>query len=699
MNKLKDIMKIKKVRIAILVAICLLSTLSLEKFYFPLPFSLIRNIVVFFTLLFIGLHFVLDIEKMYHFMYQKRYYIGGSLLAIFVILGLNGSSINAWDAYIQPQYYRTEFQPILGKARGIRSDEWVVNSTIDLSQAKLKQPFSKINNITRGADTSVSLITKSPTKSINILVNPFKIAYIFFGNETGMSFWWFGRLFALFFLSFEMLMVLTDKKKKLSLVGAILITFAPAVQWWYSTPIVDILIYGQAAILIFNGFFQTKTTRNRILLSIAMGIVGACYICCYYPAWQISFGYVYLVIFIWMLYKNRKNLHLKYLLYLLLALIIAGSITGYMLYDSREALQIILNTAYPGKRISTGGVGWNLLFTYFSSFLYSFKDISNPCENSQFFSLFPLPLLIAIYFIIKNRKEKKKDILLCLLTIISVLLLIWNFIELPPFIAKITLLSMSTPQRSQMTIGYIMILMLIHIFSNYTERLKLKKCYSIIISFIFVMVGVAIVDKTIPNYMTAKCTAFIVMIIFLLIYMILNNSKKYAKYIMLILILVTIVPGIAVNPLNQGLDVMYNKPLAQKIQEIVKKDSDSKWVVVSKYYNLPNYFVANGAPTINSVNVYPNLELWEKFDLNNEYEEIYNRYAHIFVSLVDDSSSYEFVESYYDLIRLNLGYEDVKKMGAKYIATDCELPEKMMDMYNFQKIYDEYGMIIYKLEK
>ena len=38
-----------------------------------------------------------------------------------------------------------------------------------------------------------------------------------------------------------------------------------------------------------------------------------------------------------------------------------------------------------------------------------------------------------------------------------------------------------------------------------------------------------------------------------------------------------------------------------------------------------------GAKTVNSVNVYPDLDKWHVIDPNGQYEEVYNRYAHILV--------------------------------------------------------------------
>ena len=85
-----------------------------------------------------------------------------------------------------------------------------------------------------------------PVKDILILSRPFNIGYLLLGEEYGLSFYWYGRLIALLLVTFELMMLITNKKKLLSLAGAILITGSPLVSWFYSNYIVDLLISGDA---------------------------------------------------------------------------------------------------------------------------------------------------------------------------------------------------------------------------------------------------------------------------------------------------------------------------------------------------------------------------------------------------------------------------------------------------------------------
>ncbi|HEM5084111.1 TPA: hypothetical protein U1218_002223, partial [Streptococcus suis] len=75
------------------------------------------------------------------------------------------------------------------------------------------------------------------------------------------------------------------------------------------------------------------------------------------------------------------------------------------------------------------------------------------------------------------------------------------------------------------------------------------------------------------------------------------------------------------------------------IKSITDYDKESKWIVDSIGYPLTNIPLVAGAPTLNSTNAYPNLELWKSLDTNGQYDEIYNRYAHVIIELTNSEET------------------------------------------------------------
>jgi hypothetical protein len=144
-----------------------------------------------------------------------------------------------------------------------------------------------------------------------------------------------------------------------------------------------------------------------------------------------------------------------------------------------------------------------------------------------------------------------------------------------------------------------------------------------------------------------------------------------------------------INPVMKGLDAIYSKPVSAKVSQLAVS-TDEKWVSLA--FEGPAILISNGAATINSVNAYPNLELWQKLDPDREYEFVYNRFAYVSVVLTEEYTT-RFKLLNYDWIRLYLSYHDLETAGVKFIHTLHRLEET--DIVTLTLVYDEGGTYIY----
>jgi hypothetical protein len=365
------------------------------------------------------------------------------------------------------------------------------------------------------------------------------------------------------------------------------------------------------------------------------------------------------------------------------------------MYNIKEYLDSITQTVYPGKRSVNGGFALTKLFNYIQAILYPYKDIGNPSEAGVFLNLFPIPLITALVLWIKS---KKKDWLVAGIIIVSLLLTLYATLELPGFVSKITLLSYSLPLRTVDIVGYIQIILIVIIFSRYEVHKKLSPCVALTISIGVTVMAILVSKKNYPNYLS-NIYIYISSVLFVFIgYGVMANiSKKFEKAIMICFICISIITGVAVRPVVKGLDSIYSKPVAKKIEEIMTTDKNAKWLAYGGSFILPSYAVACGAPVINATNIYPNLELWHQLDPNRQYEEVYNRYAHTNLIFTDEKSS--MVLNYPDNFTLNLSYDDIPVTGAKYILSLQDLSQLDISNSNiiFELIYMENSCYIYKI--
>ncbi|MCH5166318.1 MAG: hypothetical protein J1F35_00360 [Erysipelotrichales bacterium] len=660
--------------------------------YMNMDFSVDRLLFIFMICIYLSFNIYFGIRKTNEFCFKKRYLIGLVLFIYIVSNGYHGSSIYVYNEVVEPSYSITSSKPFISQYRGIRSDEFLVDTPVLLNQALKKPNYSSINNSIMAQDKTVLMFPQLPTYNISVLSNPRLFGFFFLNIEQAFSFYWYLVFFAGFFGILELLLIVTKQKKLLSVAGAFLIIFSPGVQWWGAP---GFLAYGSWVIVIFNQFFKEKKVSKRILLSILLGWVGSMYIMLLYPAWMLTYGYMYLGFVIYILYLNRKDLKPSNLLYLLPTIITMIIIILPAIIGSTTTIERMTQTLYPGARKSVGGQGWPNYFNYLIALFYNRHQIANASEYSQYISFFPIPLLIGIYQIIKNTRNKKQDVFLNCMVAIAILMGIWNFVKLPIF-SRITLLYMSPPERSLMTVSVMCTIIAIYLMAHYENKKisDVKIGISFLISCIILLFAIRVINNYVPGYLTINLTTFIVLLYLALFMMLLLNYKKTNIMFCIVSVIISGYVLVTVNPVSKGLEIMFEKPIAKEIQQIVDEDEDAKWLVADASIYIQSYLLANGARVINSTNYYPNFELWEKFDPERLEDENYNRYAHIIVSTTEDDTYFELLSQ--DAMRINVSISDFCKFDAKYVVSERTLEDYNNSDIQFEKIYKEENLGIYQ---
>lgn len=234
--------------------------------------------------------------------------------------------------------------------------------------------------------------------------------------------------------------------------------------------------------------------------------------------------------------------------------------------------------------------------------------------------------------------------------------------------------------------------------SLYESEKKITRDYLLKVSYISLIFNLFIIillNYYFIDYLTLGMNLIMFVLFFIIVCLLILNNKKTNKMMAFIFICISIITGIMVNPLSKGLDVFFEKPVAKEVRKIVNDDSVGRWLVIAKHYALPNYVVSNGGITINSTNYYPNLALWNNLDKNGDYEDIYNRYAHIQIELSYENTNFELLTPDYFKVYLNI--KDLEKLDVDYILADYNIRYYMAGVGSC--IYKEDGIWIYKLNK
>ena len=687
-----------KLAIAIVISF-MIATVFEYKIYHKIEPFISKNRIIFLAgaLVIFFLHLIIKLDEMYGFIYRHRYKIACAFL-LFVMIGkYSGSSITTYNHYIQSDIDSSRYHTLLGIARSARSDEWASSTDYILSQGIGESRFSYFSDKLRGSKTDMFTLVNAPVLDILMLGKPFQMGFLLFGNDMGLSFYWYIRLVAMLLGSFELCMIVTNKNKRISLLGCIMITFSAAVQWWYC---LDCLIWAQIALVLVNLFFETDKKWIKYCSAGGILISLLSYLFILYPPWQLPFAYFMLAMLVWIIMKNWKNYKINlHDVIVIIVTVICFLLLVFRWYSlSAGAIHATMNTAYPGARIGTGGASV-ILHQYIYNIFMSFDECPNACEWSSMLSFFPLPMLLAIIYLVRNRKKEHFMFLIPML-LVSLFMTIWCKYGFPEWLAKITLMSMSGGSRASLILGTINIYILIYIIGNIKEEEKLIKWWIGIILGILVsgfVIYKATTELPEEGYITIK-KIIIATVIFVPMFVLLFNikNKKCQIVFMFLAIFTAFASGLCVNPIIRTTDIIYDKPLSRKIAEIRNQDEDAVWVSDNSAFPISNYMVANGIRTIGSTSVYPDIMFFEKLlgDKAEEQEYNYNRYAHNAIFLTTDESHIDLKQTDYLFIYLN--YNDLEKFNVKYILSNRNLNRQGFDR-EFEMLYYEDGMYIFKV--
>lgn len=366
---------------------------------------------------------------------------------------------------------------------------------------------------------------------------------------------------------------------------------------------------------------------------------------------------------------------------------------------SKDVINIVSNTDYPGERFELGGGGEVGLFSYVYSIIFPYSSsIQNPCEISGMFSIYPIPMIIALLFLIRSKDRKKHMTFLIPALLIGIMLSVWCLTATNEIFAKITFLKLAQGSRVAVPLGLLQILIIMYIMGNIKEDDKIinNKIVAIIIAIIGSIAIITLIKNSYIGAVVQNYKKYIFGIILAIeIYLLFTINKKYSKNAFITLLIpIALVTGATVNPIQKNLDVLTEKPVAKKVQEIVKEDPENNLWLVETW---PNYYLASGARVINSTNTYPNFEMYkevlgEKYD---ECKEIYNRYAHINPQIVEGENSISLIAP--DALSLKINPDTIKRLGVKYIVSETELDGFNDEKTVFENIYSEDGIRIYKV--
>lgn len=662
--------------------------------------GIIRIAFVYAIYLMIGIYFLLrknkeKVKKIVEYIMKYRYIIAGIVLVVGVLCKVNFSSIGMWSSYVaEPDTNNI----IIGKERGIRSDEWLTQSSFMLAQTQGEDAYKIYNkNIAQGTFNTLLFIL--PVKDILMIAKPFLVGFLLFGQEYGFSFYWMLKIVALIMVSIELVRKITKKDNLLSLVGGFVLALAPVIMWWFSSAIADGYIYGVATILLFGYYMNHLDMKlwKKIVTAIGLLITIPSFAFVLYPAFQVPFAFAMLIFMLNDFIPNAKKLTKKdYFIMGITIVGIAGLLARFFLlcYDD---IKLLMGTVYPGKRVRAGGdYTIDQFISYLTNLFFPYTNaIGNTSEPSSYIYPFIGLIILLIYNmkdIVKEKKDKIFWLTICL-SVLYILYLLWEFLGFGEFISKITFMSMSTTSRTHVVTGFIGTILTLLMIKKMDGKKIFTKGQTIAISFGVIIFEYVLIKGSIYNdFFTFTKLEIIGVVMFIITYLLITGNKKAFCYTMLI---VAIVAGATVNPIAIGLSPIKETKISAIIQEIKSEDEQALWVGNTNITG--QYLIANGVNCLNGVNEYPNFGFLKKVDPEEKFNQIYNRFAHISVALGEETNFQLIAE---DAYVVTLTKQNIEELEIEYIYSNQKYTEEVISKFDLESKYsnEQTSQYIYQVK-
>jgi hypothetical protein len=614
---------------------------------------------VFFAFLLIGVSIIHGKTKLIRFCYRNRFLIALAVLIVSILLKLNGTSLYRWSDLLSGA---EQYKPLFGSAKEVRGDEWTTWSVFTIAQGFDAWPA--VSRTIAGGDISSLWISVGgiPALNLALIFKPLYWGFLLLGTERGFSFLWTLRFLLLFLVSFEFAMRYTDKKPWLSFCAAMMITFSPYVQWWYSQSVAEVLIFSQAMLLCLMSYVKCNSKKKRILLAVLLAYCIGCYAMIAYISWLISTFYVVLTVAVVILISNRKLLSKADIPTLLLPMVMTAAYLLFIAFSDWTTLESVQNSIYPGERLITGG-GLFDTASYFTG-LYSLflpftsAPMLNSSELSGFLTFAPAGMILACYSVIS---AKKKDALSIALIVFELACLYFLIVGVPAVFAKVTLLSQVT--RMNIALGLADITLLFRSLSHCKDLPVPLAAGCTLACTTFSILMLLHFYKM--NGLTLAAFIVIYLVIYNLLFCYPYNSVVQKRTMVFSLFCLMLSVGAFVNPIQQGISCVTETNLIKTLDSIENTTDDVYIVEGSRFFT--NTPLLAGKTCFNSTQVYPNTEKWEAVDPTGRYKDIYNRFCHISLNLIENKTRFQLMST--DFISIDFCMDDLETYGIHYLIT------------------------------
>jgi hypothetical protein len=608
-------------------------------------------------------------------------------------LGISGSSTGVYWSMFGTG---TDPSLLLGGPRGIRSDEWLVQSSWVISQAQ--QGFPLVNQtFPGGMDSTVQ--NDLPSWDWSTLFRPHVWGYLLFPLDQGMAVRWWLPALALITSTYVFVVSVLPKRPLTAAMLALGLLYSPIFQWWFLPTTLWPVALAFTAMTALIWAFKTKRVWVSAAWAALTGYFAVATAMSIYVPYMIPALYVIVFFAVGVVISEKSSGRFtlpqiaKHFVPLLFAAVGALVVMGAWIVTRLETITAVTSTVYPGQRLELTGTlnDANELAAFFSGPFQRVLQggISGIFAPNQSESAAPLLLVVFLFVALvwaafSPSRLRVAGVDWMLVSVIACTLFFAAFLVIPNWdsIAHLIAVDRTVAARARLAfavLGVVSATLLI----RRIEQTELKVWWPIALlnAAAAVTASLAVADymRTMAPPILASGNAWIV-VTALLALTILFLCRGQAFLGSGALLVASLLIGFQVNPFYLGVFDLRDTQMGQEIAEIGDTHPDAEWVGVGGIVPTA-MLVESGVRAYNGMQTSPSDEMWDDIDPDNKYEFERNRLAN--VNWTPGSGEPVVSIPVRDQIVVSFdSCSDFSQENVDYVLSDIELAQPCLTQYD-----------------
>ena len=563
-------------------------------------------------------------------------------LIIMVGLGISGSSTGVyWTTF---GAVGNDPDLLVGEPRGIRSDEWLVQSSWIVSQ--VQQGFGAVNNtLPGGMDATVQ--NDLPSWDWSTVFRPHVVGFLVLPLDQGMAWRWWLPAFAVLVGVYVFCVSLLPKRPLAATMFAVAVLCSPLLQWWFLPITLWPVAWAFIAMTTIVWVFRAQSRRARNGWAALTGYLSVTMAMSIYVPFMVPAILVVLFFGVGSVLTARFTAAdtWKKVGWRLLPVLGAGAaavvVMVVWLLTRLETIQAVTSTVYPGLRLQATGSLDTVreavaLFSgpFQKALFLGTTDVlaSNESEAASPLLLIAFLVLPMLWLGLRHRGQRENSIDWLLLAMVGCVALFVAFLMVPHWntLAHLIFLDRSTASRTRLAFVILGIVAAVLVLRRIdAQRSRVPWAVTAV-----AVVSVLAATAALWRYFDANESAVLVsgqawiVCTVLLAVTVACVCRGRAFVGAGSFMLASLIVGFGVNPLYSGVYDLRATQVGQKIAQIEASDSDAVWVGIGSH--IPTaILVQSGVEAYNGVQTYPSDEMWDAIDPSGEFEEEWNRLANV----------------------------------------------------------------------